>query len=269
MKLEANTATDYWTVFYNPSDARFPGNVSVEATTHPVGLFVTVKKVGDRIELLSRAKYYEQSDFGASLYKHLTERFGSEAEAFTCVIRHKFLPETIGRSAVIRALNENDQNVHWHWFDLILMDCDGDWPCCEWSSCNTPSDIEALYQQQPGIEGSSGLLLKVTGPRTTRFYRRPLEYRLVMQVVKDDAERIDLAYIDPTNGMRYTGFFRKGEKAIVDSVLCNRDNLVGTLVEISFKSLSKIKRNEARLYSVRFERIVQELPPPHGQLILV
>ena len=269
MKLEANTPTDYWTMFYNPSNVNFPRNTTVEATTLPIGLFVTIHKVGDRVELLSRAKYYERSAFAASLYEYLTKRYGSTVEAFTCVIRHTFLPETIGRSAIIRALTDNDGDVNWDWFNVVLMDSTGDWDAVDWNTCEAPEDVECLYQRQAEISNSSGLLLKVTQHDRVRFYRRPLEYRLVAAVVRQDQERIYMEYRNPKTGMKYTGIFTKGEKSIVDNQLGNRKNLIGTLVEISFKSVSRVKKDECKLYSVRFEKIVEDLPPPNGQLILV
>ena len=66
-----------------------------------------------------------------------------------------------------------------------------------------------------------------------------------------------------------TGFFRNGEKSVIDDLLRRINDPIGKLVGVTVKSMTQTEKNKVSMFGVRFESLVDKYPAREEQFKLV
>ena len=273
--LKANTLVGYWTHLIPPGYWELPKVDKIEAAPYPVGLFLTIEKTEDGYSLTGRSVHEVSSEVARTLYQHL---FGdNDVGAATVVVSHIVLPETNGRGVLIEAIRQN-RPVDWTMFHTEVLDVEKDIEgklnpaatTIKYEPVTSLEHLQGLYEAQNGQRRSIGLLLQVEINGQKHWYRRPLEYYLVAEFTNFDVRgNLYLRYVDPISKVSYTGFFRNGEKTVINDLLKRVPDPIGRLVGITVKSMTQTEKLKVSMFGVRFEGLVNEMPDPEDQFKLV
>lgn len=269
--LKANTHVSYWTHLVHPEAIKLPNHTKVAVTSYPKGLFLTVEKEGEGWSLTGRSIHKKNSVLAKSLHSHLTKE-GSDVTAFTVVLSHQLLPETTGRGLLIDAI-DRDFELDWSLFHTSVLDVIGDstgWNLPKWTSIDTLQELRDFYEAQEDVDGSSGVLIRSTHGEQEFWYRRPLEYRMVATFTNfDRAGNLYCSWLDDVTGIRYTGFFRVGEKDVINKLLAEIGDPVGRHVKLNVKSMTQLDQSRVNMYVIRYEGLSDELPARDDQFKLI
>lgn len=265
--LKANTLVSYWTHLIPPGAWELPKNAKIEATSYPVGLFLTIERTDLGYSLTGRSVHEVNSEVARTLYQHL---YGNrDVGAVTVVLSHKILPETNGRGVLIDAISHN-RAVDWNLFHIVVLDVEKDTTPITYQAIGSLDQLRDLYEQQAENPRSIGLLLRVEIEGQYYWYRRPLEYYLVAEFTNFDVRgNLYLKYTDPVTKVSYTGFFRNGEKSVIDDLLRRIDDPIGKLVGVTVKSMTQTEKNKVSMFGVRFEALVDKYPAREEQFKLI
>ena len=275
-KPTARTVFEYWTYLIKPSATSFPAGCTVETTSQPSGLFLTIKRREGiwNFDLIGRSRINFDSKLAANLMEQLVDQYGElpdDFESITFTISHRILSETKGREALIEAFDADD-GIDLKYFTVSVLSVVGntDWPEAHWSVCKDPAELQERYVAEHQGGGTTGLLIRVTDAAgQITWYRRPLEFKLVVRVCGLTENRVYLRYRDPCTGAIYNGHFNRGVKNVLETLIEDTPDLKGRLMEITTKSIAQIGPNEYELYAIRYERLVEEFPSPDEQFKLV
>ncbi len=273
--IKADTTLSHWSYMADPALAFLPEDRTFTVTPYRRGLWLTIKHNETGYDLIGRVVVSGNSKFAASLAAHLEGRFGGKVAVATVVVRHRFLPETEGRKGLHKAINSDLGKVDWSYYDFDIYDVMGqdvtNWPVMTYEVIANSYELNDLYQAiNLNDELATGLLLCEEKDGEQNWFRRPFQYRMVGTFTRIDQQ--GNLFVDWTSpdGITYSGFFRKGEKSIVNELLDKYGReVIGKKALVTFQSKALLKPGRYRLYNVRFERLWDEDEQISNQLGLI